>query len=231
MRDFERFEVITFDCYGTLIDWETGILRVLRPLLQRHGHERSDAQILERYAQLELQAESSHYKSYRKVLRNVVVGFAADLAFEVSDVERRCLEESLADWQAFPDTAQALGKLATRYRLGVLSNVDDDLFTTTAPKLGVKLDHLVTAQQVGAYKPSPQFFHQALEVVAAPKHAVLHVAQSLHHDVAPARRLGIATVWVNRRHDRDGFGATVPSRVQADLEVPDLQTLVSRLDL
>ncbi len=231
MQDFERIEVLTFDCYGTLIDWEAGILRSLGTLLRDHGHDLPEARILERYAQLESNAQMNDYKPYREVLREVVDGFAADLGFDVSEDERRCIEESMPHWQPFPDTVDALETLATRYRLGVLSNIDDDLFGTTAPTLGVKLDHLVTAEQVGAYKPAPEFFSQAMEELAAPKPAILHVAQSLHHDVAPAHRLGITTVWVNRRHGREGFGATVPSSAKPDVEVPDLTTLVAKLGL
>ncbi len=229
MRDFDHFEVLTFDCYGTLIDWEAGILHALRPVLRRHGHEPDDQSILERYARLESAAETRGFRIYREVLRDVVDGFAADLGFEVTEGERRVLEESIGAWEPFPDTLAALEALATRFRLGVLSNVDDDLFQITAQKLGVKFDLVVTAQRVGAYKPAPEFFNQAIEELAAPKQALLHVAQSLHHDVAPAHRIGLSTVWVNRRKGRDGFGATLPSSAQADLEVADLEALVLTL--
>jgi 2-haloacid dehalogenase len=229
VRAFDAIEVLTFDCYGTLIDWESGILGALRPLLRRHGHTISDTWILERYARLESEAQSGTFRPYRDVLRRVADAFASHFGFAANEDERRSLERSLADWEPFPDTVAALESLAKRYQLGVFSNVDDDLFQATAARLGVALDHLVTAQRVGAYKPAPEFFRRALRQVAAPQGSILHVAQSLYHDIAPAQRLGLSTVWVNRRHGRGGFGATVPSSAQADLEVPDLRGLVSAL--
>jgi 2-haloacid dehalogenase len=225
MLAFDRFTYLTFDCYGTLIDWERGILDALRPLLARHGATLTDDQILELYGDLESAAEAGPYQPYRDVLAAVVDGFGARLGFTPTAAERASLAASVGDWPAFPDTVDALQTLARRYRLAILSNVDDDLFTGSARRLGVDFAAVITAQQVGSYKPDRRNFRAALARLEAPPDRVLHVAQSLFHDIAPAKELGLTTVWVNRRHDRPGFGATPPATAQPDLEVPDLRTL------
>ena len=220
--DFSRFAALTFDCYGTLIDWESGLLAALRPLLRAHGRDPSDQQILEIYGELEPAAQQP-YQPYRQVLAAVVRGFGARLGFPVSVAEAASLAQSLPGWPPFPDTRAALLKLQTRYRLAIISNIDDDLFAATAPHLGVHFDQVITAQQAGAYKPSPAPFLLALERLGLPRRRVLHVGQSLHHDVLPARALGLATVLVYRR----GFGATRPTAGEPDLKVPDLHTLAA----
>jgi 2-haloacid dehalogenase len=228
MLDSRRFDAITFDCYGTLVDWETGILDSLHPVLQAHGHTLADDALLERYAALEAAAEAGPYRSYREVLRAVVDGFGAALAFTPTDAQRRSLEDSLPGWRPFPDTVAALAALAARYRLAVISNVDDDLFRHTAAALGADFDRAITAKQVGAYKPDVRLFQRALESLLLPSARVLHAAQSLYHDIVPARSLGITAVWVQRRH-ASGFGATPPAAARADLVVPDLRSLAHAL--
>ncbi|MFQ5601487.1 MAG: haloacid dehalogenase type II [Candidatus Krumholzibacteriia bacterium] len=231
MLDFDRFEVLTFDCYGTLVDWESGILGAVWPVLRAHGLELADGAVLERYARLERQAEAGVYRSYREVLRTVVDALATGLGFTPSDPERLSLERSFPDWEPFPDTVEALRALGTRYALAVISNVDNDLFAITAGKLQVEFHHVITAEDSRAYKPSLDAFRNALERLAVPEDRILHVAQSLHHDIVPAKRLGLSTVWVNRRHDREGFGATPAAQAQPDLEVPNLGELASRMGL
>jgi len=225
MLDFDRFTHLTFDCYGTLIDWERGILAALRPILARHGAGLTDDQILERYGELEAAAEAGPYQTYRAVLATVMNGLGARLGFTPTAEERTALADSVGDWPPFPDTVAALQALGSRYRLVILSNIDDDLFARSARHLPVEFAAVITAQQVGSYKPNPRHFHVALDRLGVPVDRVLHVAQSLFHDIAPARALGLTTVWVNRRHDRPGFGATPPATAQPDLEVPDLRTL------
>jgi 2-haloacid dehalogenase len=225
--DFTRFRIFTFDCYGTLIDWETGILAALRPILARHNVQLADETVLELYGELEAEAESGPYRSYRDVLESVARGIGARLGFTSSDAEAKALPESLKDWRPFPDTVAALRQLAARFQLAIISNIDDDLFVYTAPLLGAPLAHVITAQQVRSYKPSHNNFQVALERIGLPKDQVLHVAQSLFHDVEPARALGLASVWVNRRAGREGAGATRRSHAQPDLEVPDLRTLAA----
>ena len=229
--DFEAFSCLTFDCYGTLIDWESGILGAMRPILEARGVELGDEDLLELFGRAESAAESGTYRRYREVLSDVVSGFGEALGFEPSQAERSSLADSLGDWAPFGDTVDALEALGGRYRLAIISNIDDDLFAKSAPKLGVEFDEVVTAQQVGAYKPSLQNFSIAFERLGLDPSAVLHVAQSLHHDIAPARALGLACVWVNRRTGREGAGATAPATARPDLEVPDLQTLVTLMGL
>lgn len=225
MLDFDQFEYLTFDCYGTLIDWERGIVAALRSVLERHHVELTDDAILERFGALESVAERPPYKSYRQVLAKVLDGFGQEFRFAPTDAERDAFSASVGDWPAFSDSPEALRKLSTRFKLVILSNVDDDLFAQSANRLEVEFDTVITAQQVGSYKPDRRNFHVLRERLGNQPERILHVAQSLFHDIAPAKSLGLTTVWVNRRHGRAGFGATPPAEATPDLEVPDLATL------
>jgi len=220
--DFNRFKAITFDCYGTLIDWETGLLGALRPVLRSHGSDLSDAEILEIYGELEPK-EQMPYRKYREVLANVVRGFGKQLGFAASDSEAESLPDSLKNWTPFPDTNAALEKLKTKFKLAIISNTDDAFIAATSRHFGIRFDEVVTAEQAQAYKPSLQPFRLALERLGLAHEEVLHAGQSIHHDVLPARSLGLATVLVRRR----GFGATMRAEGAPDLEVADLQTLAS----
>jgi 2-haloacid dehalogenase len=151
--DFSRFTTISFDCYGTLIDWESGILPTLRTVLANHGQSLPDADVLELYGEFEAQAESGPYQSYRDVLQSVVRGFADRFHFEASSAEIRSLHESVRSWPPFPDTVPALRELQQRYRLVVISNIDDDLFSETRKHLEVEFDGVITAEQARSYKP------------------------------------------------------------------------------
>ena len=225
MLDFVNTRLITFDCYGTLVDWETGIFSALRRVLAAHGKDISDSALLELYGELEAEAEAGEYSTYRNVLQRVVRGMGQRLGFEPSEAETRSLPESIANWQPFPDTVESLRRLKQRYKLAVLSNIDDDLFALTAPKLSVTFDHVITAQQAGCYKPSLKLFQMAEERCGVARAAWLHVGQSIYHDVIPAQSLGIATVWVNRPSPRQGVGAVKAAAGKPDLEVADLKTL------
>lgn len=226
--DPSRFDALTFDCYGTLVDWERGLLAALNALLNRHGvRSPGDDALLSLYAELESEAQRGRYRRYREVLAEVCRRIADRIGITLATGEDGLLAESIRDWPAFADTLQALRDLTRRYRLAVLSNIDRDLFALSAPKLGVELDALITAEDVRSYKPGHAHFRRGLEVLGLPCERVLHVAQSRYHDIAPARSLGFVTVWVNRQAGR--HGATMPSHAQADIEVPDLATLVSIL--
>ena len=224
---WQEISVLTFDCYGTLIDWESGILETLMPLLRSHGRNPAEARVLELYGDLEYEAEAGAFANYKSVLRTVMEGVAAEFHFVPSARERDCLVESLVRWRAFPDTVQALRALARRFRLGVISNVDDDLFLHTRNALGVNMEWVVTAELVKSYKPSLANFHEAFRQIGLPPDRLVHVAQSRFHDIAPANKLGIRSVWVNRRHGVTGPGATPAAVAQPDLEVPDLNSLVA----
>ncbi len=225
MLNFSQFEYLTFDCYGTLINWEAGILGALRPILSVHGVKISDQEALQLYGECEEEAEAGEYKTYREILEGVVRAFGQRLGFSPSAAEIRSLPESLAHWAPFPDTVAALRQLHTRYKLAIISNVDDDLFTATSKLLQVPFDAVITAQQARSYKPSLNNFRLALQRIGRPKEKILHVAQSLYHDAAPTRELGWKNVWVNRRKNQAGPGATKPANIAPDLEVPSLQAL------
>jgi 2-haloacid dehalogenase len=225
MLDFSRFEVLTFDCYGTLIDWESGILAAVHRVLRGHSVQANDSDILKKYAELESAAEAGPYRRYREILTEVMNGLASHFGAHITDAEAASLPESIHDWQPFPDSVAALAQLGTRYKLAVISNIDDDLFAHSAQRLGNPFTHVITAQQVGSYKPSHRNFHTALAQIGVDKEKVLHCAQSIFHDIVPARELGIANVWVNRRQLKQGSGATKHASATPDLEVPDLRTL------
>jgi 2-haloacid dehalogenase len=224
--NFNQFACLTFDCYGTLIDWESGILGALRPVLEAHEVGAGDEELLELYGALEAAEERRSYRPYRDVLRGVVVALGDRMNFRPSLEQINGLPESLPRWPPFPDTVAALARLKQKYKLAVISNTDDDLFAETAKTLQVPFDWIITAQQVKSYKPSRNNFQKALEKIGLPKEKVLHVAQSLYHDIVPTRELGWANVWVNRRSGKKGRGATVTADIKPDLEVPDLKTLV-----
>lgn len=225
MLDFSQYSALTFDCYGTLIDWESGILSALRPLLAANGAVLSDEEILEVYGELEAALEKGDFRNYRAILRGVAEGFGERCGFPVDEGVRNTLVDSFDRWSPFPDTTEALNRLGERFSLNVISNVDDDLFALSAKLLEARFQNVVTAQKVGGYKPNLRNFEVALQTLNLPKERVLHVAQSLYHDIAPASRLGLSTVWVNRRQGKKGAGATPPANAIPDLEVPDLKTL------
>jgi 2-haloacid dehalogenase len=227
MLDFSRFEILIFDCYGTLIDWETGILSAVHRILSAHGKTVNDATILELYGDFEQRFEQGTFRPYRDVLQSVVRQFGAELHFTPSREEMRSLPESLPTWKPWPDTVAALQQLKKRYRLAILSNVDDDLFAGTRPQLEVDFDEVVTAQQAQAYKPSLKLFELALSRIKTPAHRVLHAGQSIYHDVVPAQSLGLATVWVNRPSAREGIGAVKAAQATPDLTVSSLAELVA----
>jgi 2-haloacid dehalogenase len=225
--DFTGVRWLSFDCYGTLIDWERGILGALRRVLARHAAAVDDGTLLAAYARAERDLEAGPYQPYRRVLDAVMERLATEFRFPLSSLsERRALSESLGQWDAFPETAAALAALQKRFRLAVISNVDNDLFAGTAPKLGVRPDAFVSAQQCRTYKPSLNNFRVAMERMGAGPGDLMHVAESLYHDIAPARELGIRCVWVNRRGSA-GPGASGSASATPDLEVPDLATLAA----
>ena len=229
MLDLTAFEVMTFDCYGTLIDWESGIWNALQPVITDHHIDIAPERALELYGELETEAERGQYHEYRTVLRMVLKGFGERFGFVPDEAEAQRFSESVRDWPAFSDSSRALQALKKKYKLAILSNIDDALFTFSAQRLGVQFDWIITAQQAKSYKPSLNNFHLGIERIGLPRSKILHVAQSLYHDIVPAKALGLSTVWVNRRHDKKGFGATPSAQAQPDLEVPDLQTLAEMI--
>ena len=192
--DPANYRTLTFDCYGTLIDWEGGILGYLQPLFASHDVHVIDEFVLECFSRFEPDAQDLG-GSYRTVLARVLQRYAERLAFTPKESELEGFADSIERWPAFPDTVDALKALATHFDLAVVSNIDDDLFALSANTLRVPFQHAITAGQVGVYKPDPAMFEAALKRVAGP---VLHVAQSRFHDIVPATAAGLDTVWINR---------------------------------
>jgi 2-haloacid dehalogenase len=217
--DLAGFDVLTFDCYGTLIDWETGIVAALRAA---EGWPATDEELLERFAVHEAEAERGKYRPYRQVLEQAAQGVARDTGVELSDEAARRFGGSVGDWPAFEDSPDALRRLAGRYRLGVITNCDEDLFAASNRRLGVRFDWVITAERVRSYKPNPRHFEVALETIGIPKERILHVAQSLFHDHVPAKRLGISTVWIDRRAGREGSGATPSAEAEPAATYPSM---------
>jgi len=229
MINFDDFEVLIFDCYGTLIDWECGILSGIKPILSNHNIDLDDDQILELYAGIEVKIENENYINYKNVLRRVVQEFGKKLNFKPNSYEIDCILKTFDSWLPFPDTVDALKKLKEKFKLAILSNVDDDLFTISAKHLEVKFNYIITAEQVESYKPSLNNFKFAINKIGIPQDKIIHIAQSLYHDIIPAKELGLFTIWINRRKGKKGFGATPVANAKPDIEFLDLKSLVSAI--
>lgn len=225
--DYDRFDVLTFDCYGTLIDWEVGLLEAFRAVFSVRGLAIDAEETLARFAGYATAAEARPYRRYREILAIGLRGVAADLGFEPTPDEIERFSASVADWPAFADSVAALRRLKPRFRLGVLTNCDDDLFAASNRRLAVDFDWIVTAQQVGSYKPAEANFQALFERVGVAPDRILHVAQSLFHDHEPAKRLGLTTVWIDRRGDRPGSGATPRAAATPDATFPDMASFAS----
>ena len=209
------YDVVTFDCYGTLIDWETGIVRAFADMAPRNGIDQDPATLLDVYLAAERVVEAETYRSYRDILVETARRVAARLRWPLEPGGGRFLPDSLGAWPPFPDTNPALERLAgAGYRLGILSNVDDDLLATTRAHFTVPFEILVTAEQVRSYKPAPGHWHEARRRMGDARW--LHAAQSYFHDVTTARSLGIPVAWINRHGS--AFGSVgPPDRMFANL--------------
>ncbi len=209
-----QFRVLTFDCYGTLIDWESGIYAALQPLLGKDKAAPGRDAVLEMFARHEAaqQAETPDM-IYSRLLATVHARLAAELGIATDAQESDRFGASVEDWPAFADTAEALKYLKQHYQLVILSNVDRESFMPSNARLGVEFDAIYTAQDIGSYKPDAANFRYMLEKLGQrgiAKGDILHTAQSLFHDHVPAQRLGLASAWIDRRHARVGSGATAP---------------------
>jgi 2-haloalkanoic acid dehalogenase type II len=209
-------EVLTFDCYGTLIDWETGIQAAFRQSLRGSGlSDLQGSRVFGLYEGEEKRIESEKpFRSYREVLSLTADAVARKLGMNLQDLSR-VLVEQLPTWHPFPDTNPALEKLANKYRLGILSNIDDDLLKGTMKHFTIPFDFVVTAEQVRSYKPGTKHFEEARRIIGADT-GWLHVAASLYHDIQPASKLGVKTVWVNRQNSTAGklFAGKIVKEVQ-----------------
>lgn len=210
--DPTQYTALSFDCYGTLIDWEAGIGSVLAQWARTSGSDLSEEELLVAYSGHEA-AVASEYPAlaYCEVLQAAMRRTAAALGRHVTDADVQALGRSVPDWPAFADSAEALARLKRNYKLIILSNVHREGFAGSNARLGVEFDAIVTAEDVGSYKPAPRNFdalRDALPQVGVSASQLLHVAQSLFHDHVPAARAGLPCVWINRRHDQPGWGAT-----------------------
>jgi 2-haloacid dehalogenase len=225
------FSVLTFDCYGTLIDWETGIGEALAPWLVRAGLGLRRDQILEAFAELEsAQQVATPSLRYPELLAKVHRGLAERFGVAPDPKAAERFGASVGNWPAFADSAGALAYLKQHYRLVILSNVDRASFAQSNPKLGVAFDAIYTAEDIGSYKPDPRNFDYLLSHLAEQgirKEQILHTAQSLHHDHIPAKQIGLATCWIHRRAGKEGHGATrVPdTAVQPDFRFESLAAM------
>ena len=220
-----RPELITFDCYGTLIDWNAGIAGALRAEAERQGLAVDDATILSAYHAAEPEVQADEYRTYRAVLTLLEAAVAEHLGWEPPEAPG-FLAASVASWTPFEDTNRSLRRLrGMGFKLGILSNIDDDLLAATRQHFDVEFDLLVTAQQLRSYKPNQAHFERAVAAVAGDRDRLLHVAQSYFHDIRPGEGYGVRTVWINRL--AEGLPANGP---QPFGEAPDLQTAVSWLE-
>lgn len=222
------YDALSFDCYGTLIDWEQGIGSVLSAWAQEAGLERDRESLLTAYSAHEARtARETPTMLYSGVLATSFTALGKELDTTVSPEWATLLGASVPDWPAFPDSHDALSALASRYLLIILSNVHRAGFAGSARRLGVSFDHILTAEDIGSYKPAARNF-EALEKLRAQigigEGKLLHVAQSLFHDHLPAKAAGIPTVWINRRYDQPGWGATPEpaAEVSPDWEYPSM---------
>jgi 2-haloalkanoic acid dehalogenase type II len=211
------WDIVTFDCYGTLIDWRTGIATAF----QDEKPELDADAVLDAYNEIEPLVEAERYQSYRDVLAESASRVAARLGCPIARESARFLADSLPSWRPFEDTNRALERLASAgHRLGILSNVDDDLLAETRTHFTVEFELIITAQQVGSYKPAPAHFTAAHKRIGAARW--LHAAQSYFHDVLPTAALGIDNAWVNRRGEAGG-------EVRPLIECRNLAELANRL--
>jgi 2-haloacid dehalogenase len=233
---FADFEALSFDCYGTLIDWEAGIAAVLGPWARRCGVDLDQEQLLAAYAAAEAKAELEHPSElYRDILARSFRFLGDQVGAPVTDEDAAALASSVPDWPAFEDSHDALIVLGERFKLIILSNVDRVSFAGSQARLGVEFTSVLTAEEIGSYKPSPRNFDAlGAEVrrLGVERGRLLHAAQSLFHDHVPAKRAGLPTAWINRRHDRPGWGATPapPAEVTPDWEFPSMAAFASAVE-
>jgi 2-haloacid dehalogenase len=234
--DFRNYAALTFDCYGTLIDWEAGLLPIFERWAESSGLAVRGDDLLTAFANAEAAAELENPATlYPGILRDALRRMARRFNVPRDEAAENTLAHSVAGWPAFRDSAEALRSLQQHYKLAILSNVDRASFAHSNGRLKVNFDLIVTAQDVGSYKPDQRNFETVLarlNEMNISKDRVLHVAQSLYHDHVPAKKLGLATVWINRRHAKAGHGATVDPDVPVvpDAEFPSMSAFAEAVE-
>ncbi|MEM1181772.1 MAG: haloacid dehalogenase type II [Acidobacteriota bacterium] len=228
------FSTLTFDCYGTLIDWETGIEQALRQTMP--GAPGDVELLLETFGRCEAEEEATSPTAlYPEILARVHARLATAWGVESTPEQAAAFGASVGDWPAFEDSPAALQVLKRHFTLVILSNVDRESFARSQARLGVEFDHVFTAQDIGSYKPNPRNFHYAIERLAeggVEQGRILHTAQSLYHDHMPASALGFKTCWIDRRHGREGTGATkaAPHAVDVDFRFEGLADFAAAVE-
>lgn len=225
--NFKQFEILSFDCYGTLIDWKKSIMDILQPLIRDYHLDLSKNMLFDLFIEADRKFVGVDYIPYHDVLTGIMDEIGGRLSLDLLPQDRSCLVDRFGDWTSFPDTHDSLVELQKKYRLAIISNIDDELFDITKRCLGVKFDFIITAKQLGSYKPSLNNFTKALELFGISSDKVLHVAQSIYHDIVPTNKLGWNNVWVNRYSEPE---RTDPAEFP-DLEVPDLAALVKIINM
>lgn len=225
--DFRNIRLLSFDCYGTLIDWKESVLNILASFFRDSPLDFNREELFRAFQEADQEMISESYLPYREVLAEVIELMAENLGFSLDPASRYLLSDRFSDWKPFPDTVRSLKQLKEKYQLAIISNVDDELFSISNHLLEVEFDFIVTAEQIGSYKPDHRNFQRAMEIFGVEKEGYLHVAQSIYHDIMPAKQLGMNTVWVNRY----GEPERTDPREFPDLEVPDLKSLVKILEL
>jgi len=231
MIAFDRFKALTFDCYGTLIDWETGIATLIRPWLEADGRSIPPDLVITAFALTQAKHQQTRPTlPYPEVMRRAWRDIEGTFGWDEDAGHAEAFAASVSEWRPFPDTVESLRSLSRSCKLAILSNVDNASLQRTRRLLEVPFELTVTAEDVGSYKPGLAHFERAItefERKGIAKHEILHVAQSKHHDMLPGRKIGLATVWVNRRHDKRGSGATLATEAEFDLKVNSLAELVA----
>jgi 2-haloacid dehalogenase len=221
-RNMPPFHLITFDCYGTLIDWESGMKNALKSLLECRGLSFDIGSMPQRYIEIEMEIERKDYRKYKDVLTLGVRRLFKEKGINLTSHEEKIFVDTIAKWPPFEETTGVLRKLKEKHKLAILSNIDDDLIQHSIKLIGVDFDGVITAERVKSYKPSHGHWEDMMAVFKLPKENILHVSASYRHDIIPAKELGFNVAWINRRNE-EAMG------VKPDYEFRDLRPLVDLL--
>lgn len=213
-------KLLSFDCYGTLIDWEAGMVKALEIIKGKYGLEEDLHRLVDRYVQIELEVEKERYRKYSDVLTISLSKLLNEAGINPEPEDTRLFVKTLPSWPPFPETSDVIRQLKELgYKLAILSNIDNDLIAQSVKLIGAEFDYIITAEMTRSYKPAPGHWDMLLRVSGVERERVLHVAASIVHDIRPAKRLGFKAVWINRRGD------TKPSDVEPDYTMPNLEPL------
>ncbi|MBI3976586.1 MAG: haloacid dehalogenase type II [Chloroflexi bacterium] len=215
-------EVLTFDCYGTLIDWDAGVRAYVEPLLARKGADVDPAAFHERWEAIQFDHIQGPYRPYKTILAESLTATLAAYGLPIDPDDGPGLARAMPTWTPFPDTRPALERLKRRFRLCIISNTDNDILAESVRRIGVAFNATVTAEDSGMYKPNLASFQLALAVLKTPPERILHVAFGFKYDIGPANRLGFASCWVNRYGEPTPPGATPTAIVPNLLALADL---------